>query len=151
MINRRLFLKTSSATLASIASINPALAKGCTGKRGTVIDLVLYDDRVDASSRFATDAKSNGSAILSIQDDLTEASFGQLQKVLTEQEAVIGGYTTPHAASYVLGLARDYQYQQVHFTDLEPELRQLLDDAGQKDALTAWVLAPMQSADSGKV
>jgi hypothetical protein len=39
MLNRRLFLQTSSATLASLTSINPTLARGRTGKQGTVIDL----------------------------------------------------------------------------------------------------------------
>jgi len=147
MLNRRLFLKTSSATLASLASINPALAKGRTSSQNSVLDLVLFDDRVEASMQFASDARESGSATAMIRDDLNDENFAVLTEQFSTQKAIIAGYTKSHTAAYVLALARDHAYQQVHFAEFEPALSQLLNEnnqgAGDEDKLMAWVIAPL--------
>jgi len=147
MLNRRLFLQTSSATLASLASINPSLAKGRTSKQDSVLDLVLFDERMETSRQFADDAEQNGSRTLNVGDDLNEQAFAELGRHFRSQKTVIAGYTKTHTAAYVLGLARDYGYQQVHFAQLEPEISQLLkeNNAGKAgdELLVAWVLAPI--------
>lgn len=147
MINRRLFIQTSTATLASLASINPALAKGRTSKQGSVLDLILFDERMETSRQFAEDAEQNGSHTLNVGDDLNENAYAELNRHFDSQKAVIAGYTKTHTAAYVIGLARDHGYQQVHFAQLEPEISQLLKEnnigkAGD-ELLVAWVLAPI--------
>ncbi|MDG2175963.1 MAG: hypothetical protein P8M72_07530 [Gammaproteobacteria bacterium] len=149
MINRRLFLQTSSATLASIASTNPALAKGIIKDKdkGSVFDLVLFDDQHKESVDFATDAKKNGATIGVVHEDLNEEAYDLLTSHFSSQRSIIAGYTREHTAGYILALARDHAYQQVHFSELEPELQLLLKENSQKK-LVAWVLAPLYTTNN---
>jgi len=151
MLNRRLFLQTSTATLTAIASTNPALAKGLLKNKEKIIDTVLYDDRFPGSNQFASDAVAQGAKSFPIQEDLNEACYTALTKQFTEQKAVIAGFTKDHVAGYIQALARDYSYQQVHFTELEPELSALISKESHSaematdnnNRLVAWVLAPI--------
>jgi hypothetical protein len=148
MLNRRLFLQTSTASLTAIASTNPALAKGILKDKKNLIDTVIYDDRHSGSNQFANDAVKQGAKALPIQEDINEVTFN----ALTEQfkgKSIIAGFTKDHVAGYILGLARDYSYQQVHFTELEPELsimiaeQSQMSDTDTNNKLVAWVLAPI--------
>ena len=151
MLNRRLFLQTSTATLTAIASTNPALAKGMIKNKEKIIDTVLYDDRFSGCSQFASDAVAQGAKSFPIHEDLNETCYTVLTEQFNEQKTVVAGFTKDHVAGYIQALARDYSYQQVHFTELEPELSALITkenhsaemETDNDSRLVAWVLAPI--------
>ena len=151
MLNRRLFLQTSTATLTAIASTNPALVKGMIKNKEKIIDTVLYDDRFSGCSQFASDAVAQGAKSFPIHEDLNETCYTVLTEQFDEQKTVVAGFTKDHVAGYIQALARDYSYQQVHFTELELELSALIATENKfaeitrekNNRLVAWVLAPI--------
>ena len=143
MLNRRLFLQTSTASLTAIASSNPALAKNILNDKKNIIDTVIYDDRFSGSTQFAKDAVEQGAQSFVIREDMNEATFTALTEQFKNQKAIVAGFTRDHVAGYILGLARDYSYQQVDFTEMEPELMATIDSENENNRLVAWVLAPI--------
>lgn len=138
MLNRRIFLKTSTAALTAIASINPSLAKTISEKRQHTIDTVIYDERFVDSLAFADDAAKQGAVTVGIGEDLNEGCYLELLEKFKSQNSVVAGVTTEPVASYIKAIARDSAYQQIHKSEFLPQ--QL-----NEQSLVTWVFAPIRA------
>ena len=125
MTNRREFMK-----VAGLAAAAPVSAVAAVPSGPPTVRRAVYDDRFAAARAFGADAERRGWAVRSIQGDVTDLWFGELDQLWRREPVAIAGLTRDNSLFVLERLAWDHGLRVVSRRDHA------------EDGLVSWIIAP---------